>query len=187
MTSPASSAPVHIDRASAQAEELTPTLTTIYSDVYAEPPYNWGEEHAALFAQRFAAQRQASGFDLVIARVREQIVGFCFGVTLQPDTPWWSTVTTPVDTDLITEFPGRTFALVELLVCRSWRRGGIATRLHDTLIEGRPEQRATLTVLPEAEPAHSAYRAWGWRRVAQKSNPLPSAPTFDVMIKPLRA
>ena len=79
------------------------------------------------------------------------------------------------------------FALVELLVCRSWRRGGIATRLHDTLIEGRPEQRATLTVLPEAEPAYSAYRAWGWRRVAQKSNPLLSAPTFDVMIKPLQA
>ncbi|WP_410570458.1 GNAT family N-acetyltransferase [Amycolatopsis sp. cmx-4-61] len=186
MTASSSDTPVQIYRAGDRAPQLTPTLTAIYSSVYAEPPYFWGKEHAELFAERFAAQRRAPGFDLVIASVDGDVVGYAFGVTLQPDTPWWRTVTTPVDTDLVTERPGRTFALVELLVSRSWRRRGIATRLHDRLLDGRPEERATLTVLPEAEAAQHAYRAWGWRRVAQKSNPLPGAPIFDVMIKPLR-
>lgn len=185
MTAPSSDAPAQIDQASERAPELTPTLTAIYSSVYAEPPYFWGKEHAELFAERFGAQRRAPGFDLVIASVGDVVVGFTFGVTLQPDTPWWRSVTTPVDTDLVTERPGRTFALVELLVSRPWRQRGIATQLHDRLLGGRPEERATLTVLPEAEPAQRAYRTWGWRRVAQKSNPLPGAPIFDVMLKPL--
>lgn len=185
MTAPSSEAPFRIDQANERALELTPTLTAIYSSVYAEPPYFWGQEYASLFAERFAAQRRTPGFDLVIASVGDGVVGFTFGVTLQPDTPWWRTVTTPVDADLVTERPGRTFAIVELLVSRPWRRRGVATRLHDCLLDGRLEERATLTVLPEAQAAQHAYRAWGWRRVAQKSNPLPGAPIFDVMIKPL--
>ncbi|VVJ22652.1 Uncharacterised protein [Amycolatopsis camponoti] len=185
MTAPASETPTSIDQVADQAAGLKSTLTDIYSSVYAEPPYFWGKEHAQLFAERFAAQRQAPGFDLVVARAGGDVVGYAFGVTLQPNTPWWTTVTTPVDTELVTEWPGRTFALVELLVSRPWRRRGIAKRLHDRLLDGRPEQRATLTVLPDAHPAQHAYRAWGWHRVAQKSNPLPGAPTFDVMLKDL--
>lgn len=185
MTSSAGDTFVRIDRAGERAAELAPALIDIYSAVYAEPPYFWGEEHTELFVRWFAGQRMAPGFDLVVAHADDEIVGFSFGVTLRPDTPWWSTVTTPVDAELITETPGRTFALVELLVLRPWRRRGVARRLHDQLLEGRPEQRATLTVLPEAEPAQHAYRAWGWRWVAQKSNPLPGEPVFDVMIKPL--
>ena len=31
-------------------------LTDLYREVYAEPPYEWGEEHAELFSKRFAGQ-----------------------------------------------------------------------------------------------------------------------------------
>jgi hypothetical protein len=77
--------------------------------------------------------------------------------------------------------------LVELLVRRPWRRLRIAQCLHDLLLTGRPEERATLTVLPAAEPAQRAYVKWGWQTVAQKRNPLPGSPVFGVLVKALSA
>ncbi|MGH4014722.1 MAG: hypothetical protein ACRDSL_12510 [Pseudonocardiaceae bacterium] len=49
----------------------------------------------------------------------------------------------------------------------------------------RPEERATLTVMPAATAAQAAYAKWGWRKVAQKRNPLPGSPIFDVLVKEL--
>src|ERR1700721_757796 len=58
------------------------------------------------------------------------------------------------------------FALTDLLVRASWRRQGIGATLHDLILAGRPEERATLTVLPAAIPAQNAFGQWGWRKVA---------------------
>ncbi|MEV7046628.1 GNAT family N-acetyltransferase [Amycolatopsis sp. NPDC051061] len=179
---------VHYDHLGPEgAADAAKALTALYRDVYAEPPYNWGDEHAALFAKRFEQQRQAPGFDLVVAQASGELVGFTFGVTLLPDTPWWQNLTTEVAGELTTEYTDRTFALVELIVAREWRQRGVGKQLHDELLAGRHEERATLTVLPAAEPAQHAYVAWGWRRVAQKRNPLPGSPVFDVMVKELLA
>lgn len=171
----------HVDTSAAAG--LLPELRELYLDVYQEPPYHWGAEHADLFAERFRAQRQAPGFDLVTASSPAGMVGFTFGVTLRPDTPWWQNLVTAIGSEVTTERPGRTFAVVELLVRRPWRRQKIAARLHDELLADRQEERATLTVLPAATPAQRAYAAWGWQRVARKRNPLPGAPIFDVMLK----
>ncbi|WP_329051228.1 GNAT family N-acetyltransferase [Amycolatopsis sp. NBC_01488] len=166
-----------------EAADAAKALTALYREVYAEPPYNWDDEHAELFAKRFEQQRQAPGFDLVVAHATSGLVGFTFGVTLLPDTPWWQNLIAEVDSSLTEEYPDRTFALVELIVAQPWRQRGIGKQLYDRLLAGRREERATLTVLPAAEPAQRAYAAWGWRRVAQKRNPLPGSPVFDVMVK----
>lgn len=160
-------------------------LRALYADVYAEPPYQWGPEHTGLFATRFAVQCRQPGFALAEARAGTTLTGFGFGVTLKPGTPWWTGLTEPLPADITAEHDGRTFALVELLVRPPWRRQGIARALHDLLLTGRTEQRATLTVLPAAVPAQAAYRQWGWHQVARKQNPLPGSPVFDVLIKPL--
>lgn len=161
-------------------------LTDLYTEVYSEPPYAWGPEHAALFRERFDVQRRQEGFTLVTAGEHGHLVGFGFGVTLQPTTPWWRNLLTPLPDDLTAERPGRTWALVELLVRAPWRRRHVAQTIHDTLLAGRSEERATLTVLPAARPALAAYRTWGWTQVGQKRNPLPGAPIFAVMLKGLR-
>jgi hypothetical protein len=161
-------------------------LAALYREVYAEPPYEWGDEHVALFEERFDTQRRQHGFTLIEAREQTALVAMGFGVTLQPNTPWWQNLTTPVDDHLSRERLNRTFALVELLVRAPWRRRHIAKTIHDLLLVHRIEERATLTVLPAAEAAQAAYRKWGWRKVAQKRNPLPAAPLFDVMVKDLR-
>lgn len=171
--------------ASEQAMWQLDELVDLYANVYAEPPYEWGQEHAELFAQRFHGQRQQDGFTLIEARDGDQLVGVGFGVTLLPTTPWWRNLTTPLDEAVTQEYPNRTFALVELLVRASWRRQHIAEAIHGRLLDNRVEERATLTVLPAAEAAQAAYRKWGWQLVARKRNPLPGSPVFDVMVRQL--
>jgi hypothetical protein len=161
-------------------------LTALYHEVYAEPPYEWGDEHAELFSKRFIGQSRDAGFTLVDARSGEELIAFGFGVALAPTTPWWQNLLTPLPDKITHEYIGRTFALVELLVRKPWRRRHIAEAIHHRLMEDRHDERATLTVLPAAEAAHAAYAKWGWHKVAQKRNPLPGSPVFDVLVKELR-
>jgi len=123
----------------------------------------------------------------VTAKAESGLVGFVFGVTLLSTIVWWSRLLTPVPKKMSAERPGRTFAVIELVVRRPWRRRGIARRMHDLLLRDRPEERATLTARPDAYAAQAAYATWGWRKVAQKTNPLPGDPVYDILIKPLKA
>ena len=91
----------------------------------------------------------------------------------------------PLPPEVTAEHPGRTFALADLLVRASWRRQGIARTLPDLLLADRPEERATLTVLPAAAAAQHAFRAWGWRKVARARGPSPGSPVCDVLLAAL--
>ncbi|HEU0088314.1 MAG TPA: GNAT family N-acetyltransferase [Pseudonocardiaceae bacterium] len=160
-------------------------LIALYREVYAEPPYEWGVEQSELFSDPFARQRRSAGFSLVEARCGDQLVAYGFGVPLAPTTTWWQRLDTPLPEALTREYPGRTFALVELLVRRPWRRKHVAETLHARLLQERQEERATLLALPAADAAQAAYAKWGWCKVAQKRNPVPGSPVFDVMVKEL--
>ncbi|QUH05022.1 GNAT family N-acetyltransferase [Saccharopolyspora erythraea] len=171
-----------------EAGPLGDELGEVYREVFSEPPYNYTDEHVRLFKDRFAVQHQREGAGLIIARASDgTMAGFSFGLTMPPSAPWWTDLTTDVDPGLTEEPRGRTFVLIELLVRTPWRRTGVAAKLHDLLLEDRPEQRATLTVQPAAGPAQHAYASWGWRKVAQKRNPLPGSPIFDVLVKYLQS
>jgi Acetyltransferase (GNAT) domain len=123
---------------------------------------------------------------MVEARHGAELAGMAFGVKLQPAATWWHCLQEPVPGLVTEERAGRTFAVMELLVRKAWRRQHIAESMHDLLLAGREEERATLTVLAEAMPAQRAYARWGWRKVGQKRGPLPNSPAFDVMVKALR-
>jgi GNAT superfamily N-acetyltransferase len=142
-------------------------------------------DDAASFAARFRVMRRQPGFVLAEARHGGYLVGYAFGMPLRPSTSWWRNLTTPLPDGVTTEHPGRTFALVELLVRASWRRQGIAGTLHDLILENRPEERATLTVLPTATPAQQAFRKWGWRKVARTRDTEPGSPVSDVLLTTL--
>jgi ribosomal protein S18 acetylase RimI-like enzyme len=163
-------------------------LRTLYAEVYADPPYEWGDEHATLFTERFHAQSRQAGFTLVEARDGHDLAGIAFGMAIKPTAGTsgaWQDLTSTLPAEVTAEWPGRTFFIVELLVRAPWRRQHIAEAMHDLLLKDRPEERAMLTALPAAEPAQAAYRKWGWRKVAQKRNPLPGSPLFDVLLKQL--
>jgi ribosomal protein S18 acetylase RimI-like enzyme len=154
----------------AQAAAHEDDLRALHSEVYAAPPYQRRDD-AGAFATRFRVQRRQPGFVLAEARHGGYLVGYAAGMPLRPSTSWWRQLTTPLGDEITTEHPGRTFALTDLLVRASWRQQGIGRALHDLILAGRPEERATLTVPPAATAAQHAFRAWGWRRVARTREP----------------
>jgi ribosomal protein S18 acetylase RimI-like enzyme len=90
-----------------------------------------------------------------------------------------------VDTETITERPGRTFAVIELAVHRTMRGNGIARELHTHLLAGLIEERATLLVRPDAGRARSAYLSWAYDIVG-RLQPFPKGPVYEAMVKMLR-
>lgn len=165
-----------------QAAERADDFAGLHAEVYADPPY-WRADDAEVYPGRFAVQRRQPGFVLAEARHGGYLVGYAAGMPLRPSTSWWRELTTPLPAEVTQERPGRTFALVDLLVRASWRRQGIGAGLHDLILDARPEERATLTVLPAAVPARNAFRTWGWHRVARaRSEADPGAPVADVLV-----
>jgi GNAT superfamily N-acetyltransferase len=167
-----------------QAARHSGELQALHAEVYADPPYR-EDDDAALFARRLRVQCRQPGFALAQARHGGYLVGYACGMPLRPSTSWWRNLTTPLPDEVTAEHPGRTFALADLLVRAAWRRQGIARDLHDLILGGRPEERATLTVLPAAGPAQNAFREWGWRKVARTRDPGPRSPVYDVLVTAL--
>jgi GNAT superfamily N-acetyltransferase len=161
-----------------QAAAHADDLLALHVEVYGDQPDDG-------FARRFRVLRRQPGFVLAEARHGGFLVGYAFGVPLRPSTSWWRELTTSLPDEVTTEHPGRTFALVELLVRPSWRRQGIAGVLHDLILASRPEERATLAVPPTATPAQNAFRKWGWRKIARTHDDGPGSPVSDVLIIPL--
>ena len=168
----------------AQAGAHEAERRALHAEVFASPPYRCDDD-ARLFAERFGVQRRQPGFVLAEARHGGYLVGFAAGMPLRPSTSWWRDLTTPLPQEVTAERPGRTFALTDLLVRASWRRQGIGQTLHDLILSDRPEERATLTVLPAATPAQSAFHSWGWRKVARTRDPRPGSPVSDVLVTTL--
>lgn len=135
--------------------------------------------------RQFRVRHRQPGFVLAEARHGGYLVGYASGLPLRPSTSWWKDLTSPLPADVTTEYPGRTFALTELLVRPAWRRQGIATSLHGLVLSGRPEERATLTLPPGATPAQRALRGWGWRKIARTRAGEPGAPALDVLVTTL--
>jgi GNAT superfamily N-acetyltransferase len=145
----------------------------------AEVHQNAGDPEAARQAR---VRRRQPGFALAEARHGGYLVGYAAGLPLRPSTSWWRDLTTPLPPQDVTEHPGRTFALTDLLVRAPWRRQGIGRQLYDLLLDGRPEERATAGVPPGAAAAQRAFRSWGWRKVARARGDGRSTPVLDVLL-----
>ena len=162
------------------AGESADDLVALADDVY-------GNDRDPEAVRRERVWRRQPGFALVEARHGEYLVGCAAGMPLRPSTSWWRGLTTPLPDDVTAEHPGRTFALVDLLVRAAWRRQGIGRYLHDLLLSARGEERATLVVPTAATAAQSAFQNWGWRKVARTRSQVPGEPASDVLVISLPA
>lgn len=162
------------------AAEHEDDLLALRAEVYGKPA---GQDE---YARRLRVWRRQPGFILATARHGGFFVGFACGLPLRPSTDWWRGLTTPLPESVTAEHPGRTFALTEPAVRPSWRRQGIAWSLHDLVLSGRAEERATLTVSPDAKAAQQVFRNWGWQKVARTRGPGPEAPMLDVLVMNLK-
>ena len=161
----------------AQVADLQALHAEVYAHMRRQRPDN-----ADSFAERFRVQRRQPGFALAAAQRGDYLIGYAAGMPLRPSTSWWRDLTTPLASDVTAEYPGRTFALVELLVRPSWRRQGIGRALHELILANRSEERATLMVPPTALAAQSAFHSWGWRKVARTRAADPGSPALDVLV-----
>ncbi|GHD99377.1 GNAT family N-acetyltransferase [Streptomyces alanosinicus] len=159
-----------------------------YEEIYADPPYREGPWDVAEFIDHYQVHVRRPSMRLVVARDGEEVVGFAYGYFLAPETRWWHNlqdVTLPEA--FMRENGHRSFAIIELAVRRAWRRRGIAAGLHTRLLNGVDAERVTLTVRPEPEanPARSAYLAWGYHKIGT-SHPWEGAPLYDCMVREAR-
>ena len=159
----------------------------IYRDAYAEVIAS-GEpfDSTEAFMDRFESYTgRGRGFDLVIAFAGGEPAGQAFGWPLAAGTAWWDGIDREPEPGFTEEDGKRTFAFSEIMVRHRWTGRGIAHALHDELLRGRDEKRATLLVEPDNETAYRAYLRWGWRKAGQLRPAWPGAPLFDVLILPL--
>jgi GNAT superfamily N-acetyltransferase len=136
------------------------------------------------FWERLGAYASRTGFSMITGRLDGELVGFALGYPLPPGSRWWTHLRGPHqdDTDFLREDGRRTFAVNELMVHPAWRGHGIGRALHNELLAHRAEERATLLVRSQNEPAHSAYLRWGWE-VIGTIQPFPDSPVFDALIR----
>lgn len=156
-------------------------LEPVVRAAFAQGPYFEARGAGSPALSRFASQTRKPGFALVTAEVDGKAVGLAFGYTLPAATRWWRDVLEPVDPETARENGTRTFGLFELAVDPDHQRHGIATVLHEALLEGRAEERVVLNCRPDAVAAQAAYASWGYRRVTS-TVPWPGAPVYDVLV-----
>jgi ribosomal protein S18 acetylase RimI-like enzyme len=162
-----------------EATGLIDALVGLYLEVYADGDEFHSEDR---YRRQLSGHMQRDGWGLVTATVGEDLVGYIYGFPLPPGTGWWRGIQEPVPAGFTDEDGKRTFAISELMVASAWRRRGIARALHDELLRGRAEERATLLADPGNASAQAAYRTWGWQKVTKLRPNWEHAPTFDVLV-----
>lgn len=176
---------VHLGTATT-ATRLFEPICHLYDAAFSQPPFRWTDDESAHHREMLNSLRTKSSFGIATAEQGEQLVGFAYGYTLPVDTSWWTDFTEPLSAEITEEWDGRTFALIDLAVEASWRRRGVGRKLIDTLLAGRAEQRAVLSVQPTATETHAFYRNLGWTKIGTRRMPdWAVSPTFDIYTIPL--
>lgn len=161
-----------------EAEKLVDELVGLYLEVHADEGEFYSEDR---YRRQLGAHRERVGWQLVTAVVDGAMVGYIYGFPLPPQTRWWEGLRGDVPAGFTDEDGRRTFAISELLVRANWRRRGVAQALHDQLLSGRTEQRATLLVRPDNAIARRAYDSWNWTQQARLRPSWENAPEFLVL------
>jgi ribosomal protein S18 acetylase RimI-like enzyme len=170
-----------------EAAWIEDELRQVYREAFAAPPYAKTDQDVEANFRRFRTQVTKPGFRAVLARSGDgEPIGMAYGYPLPANTGWWDTLTETAAADLRREDGHRTFGLFELAVRPAWHRQHVATVVHGMLLEGLPQQRILLNTRPDAMPARSAYRSWGYRKVGE-NHPWPGAALHDVLVLTLPA
>ncbi|MFI6658171.1 N-acetyltransferase [Streptomyces sp. NPDC050523] len=167
-------------RDAAGLADIRPQLLEVYAEIYAD---RLGEEFhsVARFDERLGWNTEVPGFAAVVGYLDQTPAGYAYGCTLQPTTRWWNGLRTDVADGATAETGTRTFALSELMVVEKARGTGAARAIHDELLRGRPEERATLLVEHDHPKVRALYEAWGYEWFGEVL-PFPDSPQYDAMI-----
>ncbi|WP_181785493.1 GNAT family N-acetyltransferase [Streptomyces phytophilus] len=155
-------------------------LLDVHDDCYADQqhdPFNTRERFAE-FVDHWSSR---PGWTCVVGYDDGEPVGYAYGASLTPGREWWRGHLEPKPE------PERssTFGVSEVMVRPKWRKTGISRRLHDSLLEGRPEALTTLSVDRDHPKVQALYESWGYRKVGE-DKPFEDSPTFSIMVSERR-
>jgi GNAT superfamily N-acetyltransferase len=178
---------VFVRQSNVEAEAERAIVEDLYQRAYVEriaSGESFGEP--AAFMRRFDTYVANPLLEMVVALVRGDRVGQAWGWPLTVESRWWNGLTREPEPGFTREDGRRTFALSEIMVDREHNGQGVAHALHDQLLGGRTEERATLLVNPANTRARDTYLRWGWSPVAQLRPNWPGAGLLDVLVRPLQ-
>jgi GNAT superfamily N-acetyltransferase len=167
----------------AQFRDVRPTLVSLYADVYADQladPFFSVER----FEQRLEGYSSRPGWEAVVGYDGGEAAGYAFASTLPEGSAWWTEMLRPLPEEEAKEDGSRTLALFELMVRAPWRGTGLARRIHEELLAGRPEDRVTLLVEATHPKVKALYEQWGYQNVGDQ-RPFPDAPLYATMVRQL--
>jgi ribosomal protein S18 acetylase RimI-like enzyme len=170
------------------AENRWDAICALYDEVFSQPPFCWTDEESERHHQLLKKLQRNPTFGIVTAEEGESLFGFAYGYALPVETSWWEGFLAEVPGELTQEWPGRTFALIDIAVAREHRGRGYGRTLLDMLLKSRNEERVALSVQPTAEEAQAIYRHLGWRYVGRQEGWGDTvSPLWDVYVLPLQA
>lgn len=122
-------------------------------------------------------------FGTVAGWIGEEMVGFAFGsVRDRSNTAtMWANVAQALPDQQVPRDGADVYIFRELNVRPEHQGHGYGHRLHDALLNTRPEQLAHLLVRKDNENARRAYASWGWQRIGEL-RPFEDAPLMDEMV-----
>lgn len=124
----------------------------LYGRVFSQPPFRWTNEESGHHRELLTSLRQEPSFGIATAQTNTgQLAGFGYGYALRPDAKWWRNFLEPLPDDLAEEWPGRTFALIDLAVAEDPRGHGLGRQLTEILLtpgNGRLRSRRSTSSWP---------------------------------------
>ena len=157
-----------------------PEIIRLYAAEYRLSPEAAREREEIM--RRHLGRRRFAAY---LALEGDALMGFAYGYAGGPGEYWYDLVYQAMPPAMRAEWLAEHFEFVELLVAPGARGQGLGARLHDRLLEGRPEPVALLTVRAGNAPALSLYRKRGWEVLLGDFRFSPGGERFFVMGKRL--
>lgn len=140
----------------ALGDQVWPCYAAVFGD------FDCYERWRSDLFERHAARE---GFRLAVAVEGERLVGFSWGYVGQRGQFWSDLVHEALPHDVVTDWVGGHFELVELAVLPSCRRSGLGQALHERVLDGVGRRCLLSTSDDENDPAVRLYRRSGWKRL----------------------
>jgi ribosomal protein S18 acetylase RimI-like enzyme len=144
-----------------------PALARVYRAAFGA--YGEGDAEVQRFTDEQLPKHAArDGFRMVVLEDGHGPAAFGYGYTGERGQWWSDWVAGLAPAEIVEEWLGDHFELVELAVDPAQQGRGLGARVHDLLLERLPHERALLTTYrDEDRPAPRLYRRLGWRPLAE--------------------
>jgi ribosomal protein S18 acetylase RimI-like enzyme len=106
-----------------------------------------------------------AGYRLAVGSDDGAVAGFAWGYIGQRGQYWTDLACGVLPSEITDVWVGGHFEFVELAVLPDYRRRGLGSRLHDTLLAGVTQRCLLSTADDAADPAVRLYLRHGWRKL----------------------